>query len=116
MPMYEYGCRKCLRRFEKIERFSDEPQTVCAECGGQIDRLLSAPAVRFKGTGWYVTDYGSKSGAPSPSAPGGNGAQKSGEKGSEKSAAAPASSSGSSSTESTPSTSKSASSNTSSKP
>jgi len=92
--MYEYECRKCLRRFEKIERFSDAPQTLCTECGGQIERLVSAPAIRFKGTGWYVTDYARQ--PKTQDQPGGNGEKKSGEKKSsekksgEKSAAKPA--------------------------
>ncbi len=62
MPLYEYRCEKCRRTFEVIQSFSDDELTECSECGGHLERLLSAPAIRFKGTGWYVTDYGGKNG------------------------------------------------------
>ncbi len=62
MPLYEYRCRKCGALFEKIQKFSDPVLTKCEECGGQIDRLISPPAIQFKGSGWYVTDYARKSG------------------------------------------------------
>ena len=68
MPLYEYECRKCKHRFEKIQKFSDPPEKKCPKCGGPVEQVLSAPAVQFKGTGWYVTDYARKSGASSPSA------------------------------------------------
>lgn len=58
MPLYEYECQSCGRRTELLQRFSDEPLTTCPECGGKVRKLPSAPAVQFKGTGWYVTDYG----------------------------------------------------------
>jgi putative FmdB family regulatory protein len=64
MPLYEYQCKKCKHRFEKIQKFSDEPMKKCPDCGGPVEQLLSAPAVQFKGSGWYVTDYAKKS-APS---------------------------------------------------
>ena len=57
MPLYEYQCETCGAVFEKMQRFSDEPLTVHEGCGGPVHRLLSAPALQFKGTGWYVTDY-----------------------------------------------------------
>ncbi len=57
MPLYEYQCETCGAVFEKMQRFSDEPPTVHEGCGGPVHRLLSAPALQFKGTGWYVTDY-----------------------------------------------------------
>jgi len=60
MPLYEYQCRKCGHRFERIQRFSDPLVKKCPECGGGVERLLSAPAVQFKGSGWYVTDYARK--------------------------------------------------------
>ncbi len=60
MPLYEYRCRKCRRHFEKIQKFSDPPLETCEHCGGRADRLLSAPAIQFKGSGWYVTDYARK--------------------------------------------------------
>jgi putative FmdB family regulatory protein len=64
MPLYEYQCKKCGHRFEKIRKFSDKPIKKCPECGGAVEQLLSAPAVQFKGSGWYVTDYAKKSSAP----------------------------------------------------
>src|SRR5690348_10775073 len=63
MPLYEYECRKCKHRFEKIKKFSDAPEKKCPECGGRVEQVISAPAVQFKGTGWYVTDYAKKSGS-----------------------------------------------------
>lgn len=60
MPLYEYECRKCGHRFEQIRKFSDPPVKVCPKCGGEVDKLMSSPAVQFKGTGWYVTDYARK--------------------------------------------------------
>ena len=61
MPLYEYECKKCGHRFEKIQKFSDKMVKKCPECGGQVEQLISAPAVQFKGSGWYVTDYAKKS-------------------------------------------------------
>ena len=61
MPLYEYQCQKCGHRFERIQRFSDPLVKKCPECGGKVEQLLSAPAVQFKGSGWYVTDYAKKS-------------------------------------------------------
>ncbi len=57
MPVYEYNCRKCGTTFEVIQKFSDTPLIVHEGCGGDLEKVLSAPAFRFKGTGWYVTDY-----------------------------------------------------------
>lgn len=65
MPLYEYQCKKCGHRFEKIQKFSDKPVKKCPECGGPVEKTISAPAVQFKGSGWYVTDYAKKSSAPS---------------------------------------------------
>jgi putative FmdB family regulatory protein len=67
--MYEYRCRKCGRVIEKIQKFSDAPLTKCEECGGKLEKLLSASAIQFKGSGWYVTDYARKS-SPSSSGSG----------------------------------------------
>ena len=64
MPLYEYQCKKCGHRFEKIQKFSDKMIKKCPECGGPVEQLVSAPAVQFKGSGWYVTDYAKKSPAP----------------------------------------------------
>ncbi|HEX3093785.1 MAG TPA: FmdB family zinc ribbon protein [Candidatus Angelobacter sp.] len=60
MPLYEYQCKKCKHKFEKIQKFSDRPIRKCPECGGPVEKIQHAPAVQFKGTGWYVTDYGGK--------------------------------------------------------
>ena len=60
MPLYEYQCKKCGHRFEKIQKFSDKPVKKCPECGGPVEQTISAPAVQFKGSGWYVTDYAKK--------------------------------------------------------
>lgn len=61
MPLYEYECRKCGHRFEKIEKLDSAQTKKCPECGGKAERLLAAPAIQFKGSGWYVTDYARKS-------------------------------------------------------
>lgn len=70
MPLYEYQCKKCHYRFEKIQKFSDSHVKKCPECGGPIEQLISAPAVRFKGSGWYVTDYAKKPSGDSASSSG----------------------------------------------
>jgi putative FmdB family regulatory protein len=68
MPLYEYQCKKCKHRFEQIQKFSDKPVKKCLECGGPVEKLISTSAVQFKGSGWYVSDYGRKgSGQSSPS-------------------------------------------------
>ena len=59
MPIYEYECESCDARFELMQKFSDKPLKKCPKCGGTVYKLLSAPALHFKGTGWYVTDYAS---------------------------------------------------------
>ena len=58
MPLYEYKCDLCKKTFEVMQKFSDEPLSIHEGCGGVVERLLSAPALQFKGSGWYVTDYG----------------------------------------------------------
>jgi len=60
MPLYEYQCESCGARFEVIQKFSDPVVGTCKKCGGTVRRLLSAPAIQFKGTGWYITDYARK--------------------------------------------------------
>ena len=60
MPLYEYRCPKD-GTFERISKFSDPPLTACPQCGGPVEKLASAPAIQFKGSGWYVTDYARKS-------------------------------------------------------
>src|SRR5262252_889126 len=62
VPLYEYQCRKCKRRTEKIESVSGPHLKKCPHCGGQVEPMLSAPAIQFKGSGWYVTDYAGKGG------------------------------------------------------
>lgn len=57
MPLYEYVCEECGYRFEVIQRFYDEPLKTCPKCGGKVNKVISAPAIHFKGSGWYVTDY-----------------------------------------------------------
>ena len=64
MPLYEYKCEACAHRFERIQKFSDPPIETCPQCGGAVRKLLSAPAIQFKGSGFYITDYG-KSGSGS---------------------------------------------------
>lgn len=61
MPLYEYKCGSCGKTFEVIQKFSDEPLKIHPECGGEVVRLLSAPAFHLKGSGWYATDYAKKS-------------------------------------------------------
>jgi len=67
MPLYEYECKKCHHRFEKIQKFSDRMVRKCPDCGGPVEQMISAPAVQFKGSGWYVTDYAKKSSSQSSS-------------------------------------------------
>lgn len=71
MPLYEYQCEACGKRFEVIQKFSDPPAESCRLCGqGPVQRLISSPAIQFKGTGWYITDYSQKGKSPaSESAP-----------------------------------------------
>lgn len=57
MPLYEYECDSCGRRFERIQKFSDPPIAECPTCGGSVRKLLSSPAIQFKGSGFYITDY-----------------------------------------------------------
>ena len=57
MPIYEYECRKCKAHTEVFQKVSDKPLVKCRKCGGRLEKLLSAPAIQFKGSGWYVTDY-----------------------------------------------------------
>lgn len=60
MPIYEYECGSCEYRFEVKQGFNDAPLTACGRCGGAVTKLISAPAIMFKGEGWYVTDYSDK--------------------------------------------------------
>ncbi|MBI5316237.1 MAG: hypothetical protein HZB34_09715 [Nitrospirae bacterium] len=65
MPIYEYQCEACAERFEIKQGMKDDPLTVCPQCGKRVQRLISSPAIMFKGSGWYVTDYSDKL-KPSP--------------------------------------------------
>src|SRR5262245_27138243 len=105
MPLYEYRCEKC-GRFESLQKFSDAPLQACPTCGAPVERLISAPAFQFKGSGWYVTDY-----ARSESS--GSGSKDSGAKGSE---TKPSESASGTSKESSPSTSADSKSSTTSPP
>jgi len=69
VPLYEYQCVKCKRRTEKIESVAGPHLRKCPHCGGKVEQTLTAPAIQFKGTGWYVTDYAGKKSAGSDSAP-----------------------------------------------
>jgi len=69
VPLYEYQCTKCKRRTEKIENVSGPHLKKCPHCGGKVEPMISAPAIQFKGSGWYVTDYAGKKGASADSAP-----------------------------------------------
>jgi putative FmdB family regulatory protein len=60
MPIYEYECRKCKAHVEAFQKVNDKPLTKCVKCGGKLERKISAPAIQFKGSGWYVTDYAGK--------------------------------------------------------
>jgi putative FmdB family regulatory protein len=67
MPLYEYQCQNCKERLEVIQRMSDPPPAVCAKCGGEMKKLFSSPAIQFKGSGFYKTDYASASKSASSS-------------------------------------------------
>jgi putative FmdB family regulatory protein len=60
MPIFEYECLKCGKRTEKLQRNGDAPLDACPDCGGKVTKLVSAPMIQFKGSGWYITDYQKK--------------------------------------------------------
>jgi putative FmdB family regulatory protein len=76
MPLYEYECKKCHHRFERIQKFSDPHVKKCPDCKGPVEQVVSAPAVQFKGSGWYVTDYPKKSSGGSSSSSNGESGSK----------------------------------------
>jgi putative FmdB family regulatory protein len=80
LPLYEYKCVKCGHRFEKIESVTASEVKKCPDCGGRAERQLAPPAIQFKGTGWYVTDYAGKAGTDAPAEGSGDGASKASEK------------------------------------
>ena len=106
VPLYEYRCKACGHQFEKIQSFSAPEEKICPVCGGELEKLLSAPAVQFKGSGWYVTDYAGKGGSkpPASSSDTGNGSTN---KSSEKPAASSTSENSSSAPASKPTSGKS---------
>jgi putative FmdB family regulatory protein len=67
MPIHEYRCKKCGANVEALQKAKDKPLEKCPKCGGPLLKLISSPAIQFKGTGWYITDYGKKN-SPSPEA------------------------------------------------
>lgn len=69
MPLYEYRCTQCGHSYEKIQKLSDTPDAACPKCGGKVERPLSAPALQFKGAGWYINDYAPKAASGSASKP-----------------------------------------------
>lgn len=85
MPIYEYLCQSCGRRSEELQKISDPPLTTCGECGGVLEKQISAPAFHLKGSGWYATDYADKSkSSGKDGGNSGNGESKSGDGKSEK--------------------------------
>jgi putative FmdB family regulatory protein len=82
MPLYEYQCESCNNRFERIQKYSDPLIDVCPACGkGPVRKLFSSPAIQFKGSGWYITDYAKKSSPDSGSSKSGSGGDKTGDSG-----------------------------------
>jgi putative FmdB family regulatory protein len=75
MPLYEYECDACGHRFEKIQKFSDPLQDTCPKCGGPVHKLMSSPAIQFKGSGFYITDYAKKDHVASAKADGAQAAE-----------------------------------------
>ena len=69
MPIYEYECQSCRKRYEKLQKITDKPCTTCPSCGGPMRKLISSPAIQFKGEGFYITDYAKKN---SPAGGGGS--------------------------------------------
>jgi putative FmdB family regulatory protein len=97
LPLYPYRCTQCGHRFEKIQSFKAEPEKVCPQCGGPVERVLTAPGLQFKGAGWYVNDYAPKSSSASSDSSAGESKSeaRSSEATAEKPAAAPAKDAGS---------------------
>ena len=75
MPLYEYRCAKCGQKFEVRQKFSDEPILTHENCGGAVEKLISASGIHFKGSGWYVTDYARGGGKDKAKADGSDGAK-----------------------------------------
>jgi putative FmdB family regulatory protein len=97
MPLYEYACEKCGDRFEVMQKFSDDPLTTHEKCGGPVHRLISPPALQFKGSGWYITDYAKSSATAKSDNGSASKPEKPAESGTAKSESTPAAPAGSSS-------------------
>jgi len=80
MPLYEYGCSDCGERLEVLQKVSDAPLAMCPRCGGHMEKLLSAPALQFKGSGWYITDYAGAGRKSAVAADGSDGEKKAADK------------------------------------
>src|SRR5690242_10213265 len=93
MPLYEYRCKQCGHQFEKIQSFSAPDEKECPACKGEVERLISAPAIQFKGAGWYVNDYAAKSNKAAAKSSDSSGDGKTATPSESKPAAAPAASS-----------------------
>jgi putative FmdB family regulatory protein len=106
VPLYEYRCKNCGHQFEKIQSFSAPDEKECPVCHGPVERLISAPAIQFKGSGWYATDYAAKKSGPMKASADGE-AKPSAEKPADKPAAASSDSGSSSSSASKTSSSSS---------
>jgi putative FmdB family regulatory protein len=100
MPLYEYECDACGRRFEVIQKMSDPVVEICPTCGGRVHKLQSAPAFQFKGSGWYVTDYAKKDQTAAAKNEGDSKAADKGEKAADGTKSAPTTESSSTSTSS----------------
>lgn len=100
MPLYEYRCKQCGHQFEKIQSFSAPEEKECPVCHGEVERLISAPAIQFKGSGWYVNDYAAKKSGPMKASADGAKADGAKSEGGAEKPAAKSSESGSSSTSS----------------
>ena len=72
MPLYEYFCGSCGNRFERIHKYIEAPVTECPSCGGVVEKQLSSPAIQFKGSGWYITDYAKSGSSGKPASSGGS--------------------------------------------
>ena len=104
MPLYEYRCTACGHRFEKIQSFSAPDEKECPKCGAPVERLLSAPAIQFKGSGFYLTDYGKAGGSKGGGSESSGKSESSSSSKSDNSSPAPSSGAGNSSGSSKPST------------
>jgi putative FmdB family regulatory protein len=107
LPLYEYRCKQCGHQFEKIQSFSAPDEKECPLCKGEVERLISAPAIQFKGAGWYVTDYAGKGALKSANSSGSSESSSDGKHAADSESKPAASSDGGSAAASTPSTAKS---------